>query len=123
MFLIKNRPFRVALLLQLLFAVAATVVCGLLAGLDGALSSFFGSLISVIGSGAYAIIVSRHSGYSVSSTLRTAFRAEAVKLFLIIILLWAVFSVYVNLELVMFMSSFIIAVLISNAAVFVSEKS
>ncbi|BBL34755.1 hypothetical protein Nstercoris_00997 [Nitrosomonas stercoris] len=123
MFLVKNRPFQVALLWQLLFAVVAAIVCGVLSGINGALSGFIGVLISVIGSWAYAALISRHRGYSASGTLRTAFRAEAAKIFLTIILLWAVFSMYANLEPIMFIGSFIMAVLISNAAIFVSEKS
>lgn len=122
MFLIKNRPLGIILLWQLAFAVVAMVVCGLLSGINGAFSGFLGVFVSVIAGGVYAVLISRHSGYSAGDVLRTALRAEAVKIFLIVMLLWGVFTAYEDLEPAMFIGSFVIAVLISSMAVFVSEK-
>ncbi|MXS85596.1 hypothetical protein ABO04_06680 [Nitrosomonas sp. HPC101] len=122
MFLIKNRPLGIILLWQLAFAIVAMIVCGLLAGVSGAFSGFLGVFVSVIAGGAYAVLISRHSGYSAGNVLRTALRAEAVKIFLIVMLLWSVFTAYKDLKPVMFIGSFVIAVLISSMAVFISEK-
>lgn len=122
MFQIKNRPLGIVLLWQLVFACVVAVVCGLLSGINGAFSGFFGVLVSVVAGGAYAVLVSRHSGYSAGDVLRTALRAEAVKIFLIVMLLWIVFAAYKDLKPVIFIGSFAAAVLISSMAVFVSEK-
>ncbi|WP_292977567.1 ATP synthase subunit I [Nitrosomonas sp.] len=119
---IKNRPLGIILLWQMLFSIVASVVCGLLSGISGALSGFLGVLVSVIAGGAYAVMVSRHSGYSAGGVLRTALRAEAVKIFLVVMLLWIVFTAYKDLNPVMFIGSFIIAVMISSMAIFVAEK-
>ncbi|ABI58554.1 MULTISPECIES: ATP synthase subunit I [Nitrosomonas] len=122
MFLIKHRPLGIVLLWQLTFAFVVAIVCGLLSGVSGAFSGFFGVLVSVIAGGAYAVLVSRHSGYSAGDVLRTALRAEAVKIFLIVMLLWIVFAAYKDLKPVIFIGSFTVAVLMSSMAVFVSEK-
>jgi len=122
MFLIKSRPLIVILLWQVVFSIVAAIVCGLLSGINGAFSGFLGALVSVVAGGAYAILISRHSGYSAGDVLRTALRAEAVKIFLVVMLLWVVFTVYKDLKPAMFIGSFIAAVMISSMAVFVSEK-
>lgn len=122
MFLIKSRPLIVILLWQIVFSIVAAIVCGLLSGINGAFSGFLGALVSVVAGGVYAILISRHSGYSAGDVLRTALRAEAVKIFLVVMLLWVVFTVYKDLKPAMFIGSFIAAVMISSMAVFVSEK-
>ncbi len=122
MFFIKNRPLSIVLLWQIVFSIVAAIVCGLLSGINGAFSGFLGALVSVIAGGVYAFMVSRHSGYTAGGVLRTALRAEAVKIFLIVMLLWSVFAVYKDLKPAMFIGSFTVAVVISSMAVFVSEK-
>ena len=105
-----------------MFAILAAVLCGLLSGVNSAISGFLGAIVSAVAGAAYAVLVSRHRGYSASGALRTALRAEAVKIFIIIMLLWAVFAMFKDLQPVMFIGSFVIAVLISSVAVFVPEK-
>jgi len=122
MFPIKSRPLKIVILWQLAFAILAAILCGLLSGVNAAISGFLGAIISVIAGVVYAILVSRHSDYSASGTLRTALRAEAVKIFIIIMSLWAVFAIFKGLQPVMFIGSFVIAVLISSMAAFVPEK-
>lgn len=122
MFPIKSRPLKIVIFWQLVFAVLAAILCGLLSGVNAAISGFLGAIISAIAGVAYAVLVSRHSGYSASGTLRTALRAEAVKIFIIIMSLWVVFAVFKDLQPVMFIGSFVVAVLISSMAVFVPEE-
>lgn len=122
MFPIKSRSLKIVILWQLAFAILAAILCGLLSGVNAAISGFLGAIISVIAGVVYAILVSRHRGYSASGTLRTALRAEAVKIFIIIMSLWTVFSIFKDLQPVMFIGSFVVAVLISSMAVFVPEK-
>lgn len=110
------------ILWQLVFSVLAAVVCGLLLGANAAISGFLGAIVSVIAGLVYAVLIARHSGYSAAGVLRTALRAEAAKIFVVVVSLWAVFSVFKGLQSVVFVGSFIIAVLISSMAVFVPEK-
>jgi len=91
-------------------------------GVEAAISGFLGVAVSVVAGVAYAAMLSRHKGYSASGVLRTALRAEAVKLLVIIVSLWLVFVMYKGLQPVLFIGSFIVAVLISSMAVFVPEK-
>ncbi len=91
-------------------------------GIEAAISGFLGVAVSVVAGVAYAAMLSRHKGYSASGVLRTALRAEAVKLLVIIVSLWLVFVMYKGLQPVIFIGSFIVAVLISSMAVFVPEK-
>lgn len=122
MFAIKSRPLRVVIFVQLVFSLLVAIGCGLYSGVDAAVSGFLGAIISVIAGVAYAILISRHRGYSASEVLRTALRAEAVKIFVIVMLLWAVFATFKDLKPVVFIGSFVVAILISSMALFVPEK-
>jgi ATP synthase protein I len=69
------------------------------------------------------VIVSRHKGYTVGGTIRTALRAEAVKISVIVLLLWLVFKVYENVNAIAFIGMFILTVIMHSMALFVSEKN
>ncbi|MCC6161307.1 MAG: ATP synthase subunit I [Nitrosomonas sp.] len=122
MFLIKNRPLKIVTLWQIYFALMVVIGSSLYWGIEAAISGFLGVAVSVVAGVAYAAMLSRHKGYSASGVLRTALRAEAVKLLVIIVSLWLVFVMYKGLQPVIFIGSFIVAVLISSMAVFVPEK-
>lgn len=68
-------------------------------------------------------MVSRHKGYTASGTLRTALRAEAVKITLIVLLLWLVFKFYVNVNALAFVGTFILTVIVYSMALFISDKT
>lgn len=120
---IQNRPLRIILQWQLLLTIILAIICGVMLGLSGGISSLLGGLISVISSGAYAIMVSRHKGYTAGGTLRTALRAEAVKIILIIVLLWLVFKFYADVHALAFIGTFVLAVVVHSMALFVSDKA
>jgi len=123
MSLINNRSLGVVIQWQLIFAIFAAIGCGFWTDMHGALSGFLGAAVSALAAIAYAMVVSRHRGYSAGGTLRTALRAEAVKIFVIVVALWAVFASYENVRPLMFIGSFVVAVLILSMAIFVPEKS
>lgn len=123
MYLIKNRPLAVVIRWQLVCALLVAIGCGFLGGAHGAISGFLGAGVSALSAAAYALMVSRHRGYSASDALRTALRAEAIKIILIIVALWGVFTSYEEVRPVMFIGSFLVAVIISSMAIFVSEES
>lgn len=108
---------------QLIFAVFISVGCGLWVGWHGALSGLLGVFISLVAGAVYKIIVTRHRGYSARAALRTALRAEAAKITVIVFSLWAVFTVYKDVNILIFIGSFIVAVLIFSMAAFVSNRS
>ena len=120
---IKNRPLNIVLRLQLLATLIAALVIGFFLGMHGAVSAVLGGSVSVISSAAFAIIISRHKGYTAEGTIRTALRAEAVKIILTVSLLWVVFKNYEDVNAFAFIGTFILNVLVYSMALFVSDDT
>ncbi|OQW82466.1 MAG: ATP synthase subunit I [Nitrosomonas sp.] len=120
---IKNRPLKIVLRVQLLITLVVAVAVGVFLGAQSAISAALGGSVSMISSAAYAIIVSHHKGYTAGETVRTALRAESVKIILIVSLLWVVFKFYENLNASAFIGTFIITVLAYSMALLVSDDT
>ena len=120
---IKNRPLRIIIRWQVMFTLVVGLGCGFLVNHHGAISALLGGFISVLSSSAYAVIVSRHKGSSASDTLRTALRAESVKIIIIVLLLWQVLTQYENINIIVFIGTFAVAVIINSMALLVSEDA
>ena len=73
-----------------------------------------GSIVAA--NAAYALVVGLSAPQSASATVRVVVRAEAVKIALIVLELWLVFSVYQDLVPLAFVGAFIVAVLIGSVA-------
>lgn len=120
---IKNRPLKIVLRVQLLITLVVAVAIGIFLGVQSAISAALGGGVSVISSAAYAIIVSHHKGYTAGETIRTALRAESVKIILTVILLWVVFKFYEDLNAFAFIGTFILTVLAYSMALLVSDDT
>lgn len=120
---IRNRSLQIVIRWQMLFTALLALVMGWMIGLHGAISGFLGGMVSVISSAVYAFIISRHKGYTATSAIRTALRAEAVKIIIIIASLWAVFAMYKEVNPTVFIGVFIITVIIFSLALFVPNDS
>ena len=120
---IKNRPLKIVLRVQLLITLAVAVAVGVFLGMQSAISAALGGSVSVISSAAYAIIVSHHKGYTAGETVRTALRAESVKIILTVSLLWVVFKFYENLNASAFIGTFILTVLTYSMALLASDDT
>ncbi len=120
---IKNRPLNIVLRLQLFVTLIAAVVIWFFLSIHGAVSAVLGGAVSVISSAAFAIIVSRHKGYTAEGTIRTALRAEAVKIILTVSMLWMVFNNYEDVNAFAFIGTFILNVLVYSMALFVSDDT
>lgn len=120
---IKSRPLKIVLRVQLLITLVVAVAIGIFLGLQSAISAALGGGVSVISSAAYAIIVSHHKGYTAGETIRTALRAESVKIILTVILLWIVFKFYEDLNAFAFIGTFILTVLAYSMALLVSDDT
>ena len=68
------------------------------------------------------MIISRHKGYAAGEAIRTAVRAEIVKISLIVILLWVVFKSYESVNAFAFIGTFVLTVLAHSMALFVSDN-
>ena len=116
-----RRPIRTVLRWQLAATAAFTLVGGLLAGVEGAMSAALGGAISICAGGASAVVASLGKARSAGEVLIGALMAEAVKVGLIVLLLWLVLATYDGVVMGAFFGSFFATVLIFGMAFFVRE--
>ena len=121
MFKVELRPIRTVLRWQVLATVVLTLVSAIPWGKDGALSAALGGAINLVAGWAYGWILSRSGKASPGEALRTMFRAEAVKVLVIIVLLWMVFVNYAGIVHAAFLGTFAITVAIFAAAIAVRD--
>lgn len=120
---IINRSLGYALRVQVVVTSIIMIYVLLFSGISESISAFLGGFVSFISSASYAIIVSRHRGYTANEAVRTALRAEAVKIFLSIVLLWFVFRFYENVNPVAFIGTFIMVVLANSFGLLAGEEA
>lgn len=120
---IKNRPLRIILCIQLLVTAVLASVLWIYIDVQSALSAVFGGMVSFISSAVYALMISQHKGYTAGEAIRTALRAEAVKIVLIVVLLWMVFAFYDAVNPVVFIATFILTVIVYSMALFISDSA
>ncbi len=112
---------RIVMRWQLIVTLAMVLTLGLLWGFHGAASALLGGVVSIISAAAFSAIISRYHGATASSALITALKAEAVKVIIMIILLWLVLTLYKDVVAVGFIGTFAITVLIFGMALFVTD--
>jgi ATP synthase protein I len=118
---ILRKPIRTVLRWQMIATAALTLAGGLLAGVDGALSAALGGAVSICAGWVSAVVASKGKAQSAGEVLFGALRAEAVKIGLIVLLLWLVLATYDNVVPLALIGSFIATVLIFTMAFFVRE--
>jgi len=123
---LRSKPIRTVLKWQLFATVGMAAVAGLWAGGHGALSAALGGLINVTAGAAYALLaeIGMHAAAQANSagvSLLAMFRAEAVKIVLIVAQLWLVLSIYGDVVPAAFFSAFIVTVIVFSMAFFVRE--
>src|SRR5688572_7133283 len=116
-----RRPVRTVLLWQAAATTALTLVAGLFAGVDGALSAALGGSVSIVAGWASAVVAAKGKAQAAGGVLVNALRAEAVKIGLIAFLLWLVLTTYENVVAPALLGSFVITVVIFTMAFFVRE--
>ena len=121
MVLVQSKAIRTVLRWQVIATGAMTLVFGLLTSVHGAVSTMLGGLVGICAGLAFSIVVSLSKSDSLGGTLVTAFRAEAVKLTVAVVLLWLVFATYKEVVAIGFVGSFAISILIFGMAFFVRE--
>jgi ATP synthase protein I len=117
------RPFRTVLGWQILATLALALLAAIPWGKDGAVSAALGGAINVAAGCTYAWIVSRGKARTAGEALRTMFRAEAVKILLIIGLLWLAMAKYGSIVHGAFLGCFAITVAIFAAAIAVRDRN
>lgn len=117
----KNRPFYIVLYVQSISVIVSAIILWLFLDLHGALSALLGGSVSVVSTAAFVMIISISKGYTAGDTVRIALRAEAVKIIIIVSLLWMVFKFYENVNAIAFIGAFIFNVLIYSMVLLVAD--
>ena len=116
-----RRPIRTVLRWQLIAIVALSLAGAAFAGVHGALSAALGGAVSVCAGWVSAIVAARGKAQSAGEVLFAVLRAEAVKIGLIVVLLWLVLATYDEVVAPVLFGSFVVTVLIFTMAFFVRE--
>jgi ATP synthase protein I len=116
-----KRPIRTVLRWQLIATAALTLIAGIVAGVDGALSAALGGAVSLCAGGVSAIVASLGDRQSAGGIVTGALRAEGVKIAVIVGLLWLVLATYADVVAPAFFGSFIVTIVIFSMAFFVRE--
>ncbi len=119
---LRSRALRTVLRWQLLVTAALAAISALAAGRHGAVSAALGGLVSFVAGLGFAAVASASRKDSVGLAMLAALRAEAVKIVLIVALLWVVLSVYKSVVIVAFIGTFTVTVIVFALALFVREK-
>ena len=118
---IESKPIRTVLGWQLVATVVIALGAGLWAGLHGAISAVLGGGINQIADLAYALLVSGGGIRTAGNALRTLFRAEAVRILLIVFFLAWVLTSYIDVVHPALFLSFVVSVIVFRAAILVKE--
>jgi ATP synthase protein I len=113
---------RWALAVQSLLTIAAASVALALSGLPSAGSAALGGGVAVAGSLAYAVVAGRPVDGSPVSALRGLVRAEACKVLVVVMSLWAVFSLHLVSSAAVFFAVFVLAVIAFSVAALVRDR-
>jgi ATP synthase protein I len=116
-----RKPIRTVIAWQAAATLAMTLAGAAFIGIHGAVSAAAGGLVSIIAGLAAAWIAARGSGNSAGGILAGALRAEAVKVGLVVLLLWLVLANYAEAIVVVVIGSFVVTMLIYSMAFFVRE--
>ena len=114
--------FRPIIGLQFLCTAAVALLSAWLAGLHGAISAALGGSIGITGGLVFAVLAARGKSKFAGEALYTALRAEAVKLALMVLLLWIVLATYRDVVAIGLIGTFIATILIFTMAILVREK-
>jgi F0F1-type ATP synthase assembly protein I len=116
------RPFRTVLLWQVIAIAVLSLFAAIPWGKDGALSAALGGSVNVAAGWAYGWMVSRRKAGTAGEALRTLFRAEAVKITVIVLMLSLALTHYRAIVHAAFFGSFVVTVVIFAAAIAVRDK-
>ena len=106
----------------MLATAAIAGISALVAGQHGAVSAALGGLVSFVAGLGFAGVASVSRKDSVGLAMLAALRAEAVKIVLIVALLWVVLSIYKSVMIVAFIGTFIVTTIVFALALFVREN-
>ncbi|HEU4924835.1 MAG TPA: ATP synthase subunit I [Burkholderiales bacterium] len=116
-----SKPIRTVIAWQAAATLVMTLAGAAFIGIHGAVSAAAGGSVSIIAGLAAAWVAARGSGNSAGGILAGALRAEAVKVGLVVLLLWLVLANYAEAIVVVVIGAFVVTMLIFAMAFFVRE--
>ena len=116
-----RKPVLTVLRWQLIATAALTLTAGALADSHGAVSAALGGSVSILSGAVSAAVASLGKADSAGGIVLAALGAEAVKIGLIVILLWAVLTNYGDVVVAAFLGTFLATALIFAMAFFVRD--
>lgn len=119
---LHSKAIRTVLRWQLLATAALAAVAGWLAGTHGALSAALGGLVSFAAGLGFAGVASLSRVDTAGSVVFGALRAEAIKIILIVLLLWLVMATYENVVVLAFFGTFFVATVLFSAAALIRDN-
>ena len=119
---ITSKPVRTVLGWQVIATVVIALGAGLWVGPHGAISAVLGGAVNQVADLAYALLISGGGIRTAGNTLRTLFRAEGVRVLLIVFLLGAVLTSYPDVVHPALFLSFVVSVIVFRAAIIVKES-
>ena len=116
-----RKPVLTVLRWQLMATAALTLTAGALADSHGAVSAALGGSVSILSGTVSAAVASLGKADSAGGIVLAALGAEAVKIGLIVILLWIVLTNYGDVVVAAFLGTFLATALIFAMAFFVRD--
>ena len=117
-----SKPVRTATAWQLAATVAMALPAGWLAGVHGAVSVVLGGAISMLAGVVSAWLAARSRTGNAGEALYGALRAEAVRIVLMLSLLWLTLVNYKQVVAVGLIGAFIVTALTFTMAIFVRDR-
>jgi ATP synthase protein I len=118
---LSTKPIRRVLKWQAIATVVLAAIAGLWLGGHGALSAVLGGVVNITAVVVYAVVLGISNPVSAGGTVAAVFRAEAIKVLVIILQLWVVLVTYTDLVAAAFFTSFVITVLLFRMALIESN--
>lgn len=117
-----GKPVRTVLRWQLYAAVVAALVAALWQGFHGAYSALLGGAVNMVAGAVSAWFALRGESSTAGAALYALFRAEAVKVILIVAQLWMVLALYKHVVLGAFFGTFFLTVILSTMGFIVRDR-
>lgn len=120
-FAVRSRALRTVLRWQIIATGILAAIAGVIWEIHGAASAALGGMVNVAAGWAFGWIATRRQLASSGEALRTVFRAEGVKILLVIIQSWLVWSLYRQIVVPAFLAAFVVTVVVSTMAIAVKD--
>ena len=115
------RPIRIVLKWQVIATASLTLAAAFLWGTNGAISAALGGAVNIVAGGVYGWRAAQGEARTAGEALRTIFRAEAIKIALILVGLLLVLKIYGGIVHAAFFASFVVTVAVFAAAIAVRD--